>query len=259
MMKILDELYAYREMIISLVHRDLKGRYKNSVLGFAWTFVNPLLQLAVYTVVFSTIMKMGIRDYYLLLFVALVPWIFFSTCVVSGCNCVLEQGDMVKKIYFPREVLPVAFVTSQFINMLLSFIVVFAVLILSGKGMNPTALLFLPLIMIIEYFLALGMTLLFSALTVFFRDLSNILAIVVMAWQWATPVMYPAEIIPAQFQTLMAFNPMYAIIVAYRQILYYKEIPDIHTLISAVVMGVVLLVAGELVFSRKSKIFADYL
>ncbi len=258
-MKLIDELYAYREMIISLVHRDLKGRYKNSVLGFAWTFVNPLLQLVVYTVVFSTIIRMGIRDYYLLLFVALVPWIFFSTCVGSGCNCVLDQGDMVKKIYFPREVLPVSYVTSQFINMLLSFIVVFAVLILSGKGINPTALLFLPLIMIIEYFLVLGMTMLFSALTVFFRDMSNILAIVVMAWQWATPVMYPADIFPEQFRAFMSINPMYSIIVAYRQILYYKEVPDIFTLITAVVMGVVLIIVGELVFSRKAKTFADYL
>ncbi len=258
-MKPLDELYAYREMIVSLVHRDLKGRYKNSVLGFAWTFVNPLLQLAVYTVVFSTIMRMGIKDYYLLLFVALVPWIFFSTCVAGGCTCVMDQGDMVKKIYFPREVLPVAFVTSQFINMLLSFLVVFVVLLISGKGLNLLALLFLPLIMIIEYFLVLGMTMLSSALTVFYRDLSSILSILVMAWQWATPVMYPAEIIPEELQTIMKFNPMYAIIVAYRQILYYKEIPDITTLISAVVMGIVLLFVGEWVFSRKAKIFADYI
>ncbi len=258
-MKLLDELYAYREMIASLIHRDLKGRYKNSVLGFAWTFVNPLLQLVVYTVVFSTIMRMGISDYYLLLFVALVPWIFFSTCVASGCNCVLEQGDMVKKIYFPREVLPVSFVTSQFINMLLSFVVVFVVLIVSGKGINPLAMLFLPFVMIVEYFLVLGMTMMTSALTVFFRDLSNILAIVVMAWQWATPVMYPATIIPEQFQPIMNFNPMYWIIVSYRQILYYKEIPDVTTLVSAIAMGAVLLVVGELVFSRKSRVFADYL
>ena len=246
-------------MIVSLIHRDLKGRYKNSVLGFAWTFVNPLLQLVVYTIVFSTIMKMGIKDYYLFLFVALIPWIFFSTSVASGCNCVIEQGDMVKKIYFPREVLPITFVTSQFINMLLSFVVVFVVLIISGKGLNPLALLFLPFIMIVEYFLVLGMTMLFSALTVFFRDLSNILAIIVMAWQWATPVMYPAEMIPEKFQTIMNFNPMYAITVAYRQILYYKEIPDVNTLINAIIMGVVLLIVGEIVFSRKSKNFADYL
>ena len=258
-MKILDELYEYREMIKNLVHRDLKGRYKNSFLGFAWTFVNPLLQLAVYTAVFTTIMNQGIEDYYLLLFVALIPWIFFSTAVASGCNCLVDQGDMVKKIYFPREVLPISFVTSQFVNMLLSFLVVLAVLIVSGKGINPLALLFLPFIMIIEYFLVLGMVLLFSAITVALRDISSILSIVVMAWQWVTPVMYPAEMIPEKFVPLMQLNPMYPIIVAYRQILYYKTIPDVNTLISAIVMGVLLIAVGELVFSRKQKNFADYL
>ena len=124
-MKIFKELYAYREMIFSLVHRDLKGRYKGSVLGFAWTFLNPLLQLAVYTMVFSIIMRNGIKDYYLFLFVALVPWIFFSSSVSGGAGCIRGQSGMITKIYFPREVIPISFVTSQFVNMLLSLIVVF--------------------------------------------------------------------------------------------------------------------------------------
>ena len=127
----IKEIYAYREMIFSLVKRDLKGRYKGSVLGFLWTFLNPLFQLAVYTMVFSTIMRSGIEDYYLFLFVALIPWIFFSTSLTGGAGCILSQQDMVKKIYFPREVLPISFVTSQFVNMLLSFIVIFVVLIVS--------------------------------------------------------------------------------------------------------------------------------
>ena len=124
-MKLWKELYAYREMIFSLVRRDLKGRYKGSILGFLWTFLNPLLQLLVYTFVFSTVMRNGINDYYLFLFVALVPWIFFSTSVSGGAKCIWAQKDMVKKIYFPREVLPISYVTSQFVNMLLSFLVIF--------------------------------------------------------------------------------------------------------------------------------------
>ena len=122
-MNTLKELYAYREMIFSLIRRDLKGRYKGSALGFLWTFINPLMQLGVYTLVFSVIMRNGIKDYYLFLFVALIPWIFFSTSLSGGSSCIWAQQDMVKKIYFPREVLPIAFVTSQFVNMLLSFLV----------------------------------------------------------------------------------------------------------------------------------------
>ena len=128
-MKTIKELLAYRTMIGSLIQRDLRGRYKGSVLGFAWTFLNPLLQLAVYTVVFSAIMRSGIEDYYLFLFVALIPWIFFSASLTGGSSCILSQKEMVKKIYFPREVLPIAHVTSQLVNMMLSFLVVLAVLI----------------------------------------------------------------------------------------------------------------------------------
>ena len=142
-------------MICSLIRRDLRGRYKGSVLGFLWTFLNPLLQLGVYTLVFSVIMRNGIADYYMFLFVALVPWMFFSVSLTNGASCILSQKDMVQKIYFPRQVLPIAFVTSQFINMLLSFLVIFAVLIVSGKGWHWIAVYFLPFIFLIEYLLAL--------------------------------------------------------------------------------------------------------
>lgn len=169
-MKLLRELYDYREMIFSLVQRDLKGRYKGSLLGFLWTFLNPLLQLCVYTLVFSVIMRNGIEDFYLFLFVALVPWMFFSACVASAAGLIRAQQDMVKKIYFPREVLPVAFVTSQFINMFYSLLVVLAVLMIAGKGINIFAVLSLPIIMVIEYVMALGIALITSAITVYFRE-----------------------------------------------------------------------------------------
>ena len=111
-MKQLRELYEYREMIFSLVKKDLRGRYKGSVLGFLWTFINPLLQLVVFTLVFSVIMKAGYEQYYMFLFVALVPWMFFASSVQDGSTSILREKDMVKKIYFPREVLPIATVTS---------------------------------------------------------------------------------------------------------------------------------------------------
>lgn len=125
----IKEIYEYREMIISLVRKDLRGRYKGSVLGFFWTFLNPLLQLVVFTLVFSIIMKQEYEQYYIFLFVALVPWMFFASSVQDGSTSVLRDKEMVKKIYFPREVLPIATVTSGFVNMLLTFLVIFVVLI----------------------------------------------------------------------------------------------------------------------------------
>ena len=206
-MRLAKEIWEYREMVASLVKRDLKSRYKGSVLGFLWMFLNPLLQLAVYTVVFSTIMRMGIDKFYLFLFVALVPWLFFSTCLSAGTTVIFSQQDMVKKIYFPREVLPIAFTISQFVNMLLSFLVIFAVLIISGIRLNPQALFFLPLVMLVEFVMALGVTYLVSALNVYFRDLEHILGILSMAWMYLTPILYPMDMVPQQYTTLFTLNP----------------------------------------------------
>lgn len=246
-------------MITELIQRDLRGRYKGSVLGFAWTFLNPLLQLAVYTVVFSAIMRAGIEDYYLFLFVALIPWMFFSSSVSGGSSCILSQKEMVKKIYFPREVLPISYVTCQFVNMLLSFIVVFVVLIVSGKGLNPVALLYLPVVMIAEYLLAISITMIASAVTVYLRDLEHILIIVTMAWQFLTPVMYSIDMVPQQLRPVFNINPMTPVIVAYRDIFYYKQVPQVSTLLHGFLFSVLLLVVGWMIFGHLKKHFAEEL
>ena len=162
-MTTLREIWEYRSMIRSLVHKDLRGRYQASVLGFLWTFIVPLCQLLVYTVVFSVILPNNVDKFYLYLFVALIPWNFFSSCLTAGSSCVIQQQSLVNKIYFPREVIPVAFVTGSFVNMLYCEIVVFAVALLSGVQFSLAGLLCLPLVMAIEYVLALGFTLIFSA------------------------------------------------------------------------------------------------
>lgn len=260
-MNVFKEIYEYRQMIFSLVRKDLRGRYKGSVLGFFWTFLNPLLQLLVYTLVFSVIMRAGIEDYYFFLFVALVPWIFFSSALTGGASSVIMSKDMVKKIYFPREVLPISYITTSFVNMLLSFVVIFVVVIVTGYGINPKALLYLPIIMLVEYFLALGIALIASALTVYFRDLEYILSIVAMAWQFLTPVMYSQEMVEASLPPALLkiwnLNPMTPIIVAYRDILYYKNIPELNTLLAAVILGGLCMIIGLVVFRKLQKGFAE--
>lgn len=256
-MKALKELYAYREMIIGLVRKDLRGRYKGSVLGFLWTFINPLLQLVVYTLVFSVIMKNNIEKYYIYLFVGLVPWIFFSTSVTGGASSILTSKDLVKKIYFPREVLPISVVTSGFVNMLFCFIIIFAALFISGIGVRPVVLLYLPIIMIVEYLLALGFALLSSALTVYFRDLEYILGIITMAWMYVTPVMYSVEAVPQELHWLLDINPMTPIIIAYRDILYYKQAPQLETLLQALIVGVLFCIIGHFVFNKLQKGFVE--
>lgn len=253
------EIYSYRTMIASLIQRDLRGRYKGSVLGFAWTFLNPLLQLCVYTAVFSVVMRAGIDDYYLFLFVALIPWIFFSSSLTGGANCIWSQKELVKKIYFPREVLPIAHVTCQLVNMFFSFVVVFLALLISGKGIRVGIILYLIPVVLIEYLLALGIAFISSSLTVYFRDLEHIMVNVAMAWQFLSPVMYSTDMVPEQFQTIFMLNPMSAVIIAYRDILYYQQIPQFHTLLLALVMGAGLLIIGWFVFESLEKHFAEEL
>ncbi|MBQ7027386.1 MAG: ABC transporter permease [Ruminococcus sp.] len=253
------ELYAYRQMIFSLVKKDLRGRYKGSVLGFLWTFINPLFQLIVYTVVFSFILKTNIERYYLYLFVGLIPWIFFSSSITVGAASVVAQKDLIKKIYFPRMVIPISYVTSCFVNMLLCFIVIFAVIIFSGVGVNFLALLTLPVIMAVEYLLALGMALLASAVTVYFRDLEHILGIISMAWMYMTPIMYDKAIVPERLLPVFNLNPMTHVIGCYRDVLYHKQIPDLTSLLSAAGLGILFLFIGCIVFSKLQKHFAEEL
>lgn len=255
----IKELWDYREMINSLVRRDLRGRYKGSVLGFLWTFINPLLQLVVYTLVFSVIMRSGIEKYCIFLFVALVPWIFFSTSVQGGATSVLNSADMIKKIYFPREILPISYVTSAFVNMFLSLLVVFGVLLVTGFGLNIKAMLYLPVIMLVEYLFSLGIALIVAGATVYLRDLAYIINIIVMAWQFLTPVMYADDMVPANLMPIWNLNPMTPIIKAYRDILYYKTSPELDSLFQATMLGIIFIIIGYIAFRRMQRGFAEEL
>lgn len=256
-MKLLREIYDYREMIFSLIKRDLRGRYKGSVLGFLWTFLNPLFQLVVYTLVFAVIMRAPYEKYYLFLFVGLIPWLFFSGSVVGGASCIFAQKDMVNKIYFPREVLPIAHVTGQLINMLLSFLVIFAVLFATGHGVNPIAMLYLPVIVLVEYLICLGVTMLASAVTVFLRDVEYVLGIIMMAWQFMTPVMYGIDMVPEEMYPIFNLNPMSPVLLAYRDIFYNKTIPQMDTLAKAIVFGLISLIIGVFVFEKLKRHFSE--
>ena len=257
MIETLKELWEYRTMVRTLVHKDLRGRYQASVLGFLWTFIVPLCQLGVYTVVFSMILKNNIDKFYLYLFVALIPWNFFSSCLTGGSGCIIQQQSLVNKIYFPREVVPVAYVTSSFVNMLYCEIVVFAVALLSGVQFSLLGLLCLPLVMAIEYILALGITMIMSAVDVYFRDLEHILGIISMAWMFMTPIMYDISIAKGKLGIILQLNPMTSVVTAYRDILYAGSVPRLETLGVALGMGLVFLVLGFLVFGKLKRRFSE--
>lgn len=257
MIQRIKNIYAYRDMIYSLVRRELRGRYKGSVLGFLWTYINPLCQVIVYSAVFSVIFRVEIEKFYLYLIIGMMPWTFFSTSVQGGSTCIRAQSDMVKKIYFPREVIPIAYVTSAFVNMLLSFIIVFLAVLFSGFGFKLQALIYLPLIMMIEYLFALGIAFIVSSITVYFRDLEQIVGVIMMAWIYITPIMYNMEYIPEQYRPLIVLNPMTPIVEVYHQILYYRMVPTTNYLLLAGGASLVVFVVGFLVFAKLDKNFAE--
>lgn len=256
-MKVLKDIYQYREMVRSLVKRDLQGRYKNSALGFLWTFLNPLFQLCVYSFLFTVIIPMPIEKYYIHLFVVLVPWIFFSTCMTAGARVVLDQQDMVKKIYFPRTVLPIAFTISQLVNMLLSMLVLLVIVMVSGHGINPVALLALPGLVMLQFLVCLAIVLIVSAVTVYLRDMEMILGVVAFALMYAAPVIYAESYIPEKLRGLYYCNPMAGILSGYRSVFYYKELPDISILISPFLFGTIGVFLGFLVFGRMQRHFVE--
>jgi len=255
----IKEIFMYADMVKSLVKRDLRGKYKGSVLGFLWTFINPLCQIIVYIIVFSLIVRTSLDKFYVYVITGMIPWFFFDSSLRQGAGCVRYQGDMVKKIYFPREVLPLACVTSNFVNMLFCFVIVFAVLIVSGTGISISALFFLPVVMIVEYILALGFALTVSAITVYFKDLEHIVTVILMAWIYMTPILYAMDAVPAKIAWIFQLNPMTHVIEAYHSVLYWKRIPGGAGFWYSVAFAAVALIVGELVFSRSSDNFAEEL
>lgn len=252
------KVYEYREMLYNLIRRDLRSRYKASFLGFLWTFINPLMQLAIYAFVFPYLMKVSIPNYTMFLFVVLLPWTAFSSTIQVGAGCIVGNADMVKKIYFPRVILPLSTTIMNIINYLYGMIIVLIALILTGIGIHISIVWF-PIILFAQFLFTFGLTLIFSAINVLYRDVEHIIAIIVMAWFYATPILYTIDIIPDRILPIYNLNPMVGIITAYRDVLFYGNIPSISTVFYDIIAGCIMVVIGSFVFEKYSRQFAEEL
>ncbi|MCR4637564.1 MAG: ABC transporter permease [Butyrivibrio sp.] len=253
------ELYQYREMIYELTHRELRGKYKGSVLGFLWTYVNPLAQICVYTFFFSHIFRSGIEQFHLYLIVSLFPWNCFSGSVMQGLGSIRYQSELVKKIYFPRQILPIVFVTVNFINMFISFAIIYSILLISGWGINLYVQVWLIPVVLIEYTFSLGLAMFFASIEVYFRDIEHILSVVMMIWMYVTPMFYSITSIPSEYLELFKLNPMLYIIGMYQQILYDKESPSLMYITRGIIAALCSLCTGIIVFKLLQKRFAEEL
>lgn len=221
----MKEIYLYREMLLNLVAKELRARYKGSVLGFFWTFFNPLLMLIVYSIVFSFVMRSSIKNYAMFLFVALLPWNYLANSVLQGAASLVQNASLIKKVFFPREVLPLSVVLANLVNYILSlFILVPALLIFKVK--LTAALLAFPVVLGLQTLLVTGITLLVAVGNVYFRDLEHITGVLVTVWFFLTPVLYSPEMMPQEARKFFALNPAAPLIEAYREIFFYGRWPD---------------------------------
>lgn len=229
----LKQLIEYRELLRTLVSKDTRSRYKGSVLGFAWNFAIPLLQLLVYWVLFGIIVKVQrpasqTYPFAVFLFAGLLPWNFLANSLMAGTMSVVGNSNLVKKIYFPLQVLPLTTVLSQFISLLLGMVVLAVVVVAFGVGLSAYLAL-LPLIFAVQLVFISGLAWLFACTNVFYRDVEHILSIVVMAWMYVTPILYPITILegkPAWAGLVMHLNPMTGIITAYQSTILDHQMPD---------------------------------
>ena len=257
-MNIFKKIYNYRELLKTNVKKEIRGRYKNSFLGVLWSFLNPLLQLLVYSVIFGALLAGGDKTYPIYICVALIPWTYFTTAITQAAFTVIGNADIIKKVYFPREILPVSVVTSGAVNFIISTIIILAFVIFSGVGLSWYILLY-PFILLIQYVLLLGIGFIVSSVTVYFRDLEHIIGVVLMAAFYATPIVYKLEQLPHTLQILVNLNPMTHLINAYRDIFYYHQMPNMEILVTLLGISLVLTVVGYFIFKQLQKGFAEQL
>lgn len=258
MFKVFENLYKYRELLKTNVKKEIRGKYKNSFLGVIWSFLNPLLQIAVYAIVFPLILKNTQENYVIFLCCGLIPWTFFATAITRSAFTMIENGNILKKVYFPREILPISVVTSEATNFLISTIIIIAFTLFSGLGITKYILIY-PLVYLTQYLLLIGISLVVSSICVYIRDLQHFIGVFLQLLFYGTPIVYAADTIPQEFAWILKINPMTYIINGYRDIFYNQTMPDIKGLFILIAILLVVCVLGYMIFSKLQKGFAEEL
>ena len=263
MFKNLAALFNYRQLIQSMVARELKARYRGSVLGFFWSFINPLLLLLVYTFVFSVVMPPRATDletpYALFMFCGILPWTWFSASVLESSNVLISGGNLIKKVLFPAEVLPIVSVLSNMVHFFLGLPIVALFLVYYQHTPEFVDMLWFPVVVVVQLIFTLGLSLLVAALTVHFRDLKDILVNMMTFWFFATPIIYPMRLVVEQGGKFwMDINPMTHLAISYQEILFYPgNFGHWKWLVALGFASVGLFLAGYYLFNRLRDTFAE--
>jgi homopolymeric O-antigen transport system permease protein len=254
----LRELFSYRELLLAWALREIKVRYKQSLLGVAWALLQPLSLMVIYTIVFSFFIRVpsdGI-PYPLFSYTALLPWTFFAACISFGVPSLINNMNLVTKVYFPREIFPLASIGANFIDFLVASLLYIGLLVYYRVPLG-FALVWLPVILCGQIVLSAGVVLFASAVNVFYRDVRFVIPLAVQLWLYASPVIYPVSVVPEQFRIVYMFNPMAGFIEGYRTVLLQGQTPNLQYLAIALATAALFFVTGYIFFKRVEMNFAD--
>lgn len=263
-MSLLSELRSiikWRELLWQMVGREVKARYKQSILGYFWVILNPLAQMLVMSFAFSLILRIPTNatsniPYSVFLFVALLPWNLFSTSLTSACNSLVNSTSLITKVYFPRSILVLAAMLSKLVDFVFALSILIIYMIAYHLPINFNILWVIPIFLIQQVF-TLGLSLFLAAANLIYRDIQYLINLVLILWMYATPVIYPADIVPDKYKLIFQLNPMAVIINAYRQTLLGGGTPNLVGLLVALGLSLGSLLIGLSYFKSREKIFAD--
>lgn len=257
LVRVASQLYRHRALVVALLGRQLKARYRGSILGFVWTFLNPLLLMAVYALVFRFYLRVAVPHYAIFLLSGLLPWMWFSASLSEGANAVVAGGALVTKSLFPAEILPTVVVLAHMVNFLFGLPLLIGAAVFLGMMPRPELWLALPVIVVLQLAFTLGLVLALAALNVHYRDVQHILANVLVFWFFLTPIVYPASQIPETLRPLLFLNPLALFADAYHRLLVTLEWPALDLLGAIVAYSAASLAIGSRVFDAYRDTFAE--
>jgi ABC-type polysaccharide/polyol phosphate export permease len=250
----LREVSRYKYLLLQLVRRDILARYKRSVLGVAWTMLNPLGTMIILSVVFSQLFK-SVQSYPAYVLSGLLAWTFFAQSTNAAITGLVWGGSLIQRIYIPRTAFGVSAIGTALVNLLIAIIPLLAVMLVTRVAIG-FSVIFLPVSILLLACFALGVGLLLSTLAVYFPDVAEMYQIILLAWMYLTPIIYPEDVLPARFHLVLELNPMYYLVRLFRLPLLQGRIPTLAEILPAVASGIIVLVVGWLFFTSKADEFA---
>ena len=247
----------FTPLLRELVVRDIKVRYRHSVLGLVWTVLNPLLMMVVITIVFSTLFKQNIPNFPIYYLSGSLIFAFNSESTTTALNSIISNASLIKKVYIPKYLFPLSNVLSGLVNLGFSLIAMFIVMLITGAPFHATLLL-LPIPIFYTFLFSVGLGILLSAVTVFFRDIAHFYSVFILAWTYFTPIFYPVEILPDAAMKIMQLNPMYHLVSYMRSIVLYGVFPSLKENLLCLCLGLLMLALGLFVFYKKQDKFVLY-